>query len=271
MNGFELIASAPLPAPLLFEQIAESGLLQTMAQMNPSPFVSNLERKSSISAQSHPGSTSSAIDPAISEHRDNNFSSASNLTWESLQFVKPEFAQLHEASSQQAGFIEQVPISTAHTSVYSANSAHSHNQNRVTSAHDAEISSNIGHKPPLTDSGYASIPNPISNSNIPHSSEQSQLPANAELSTAINDKDGEDVRTVYSAATTIGPACAQTYISELCTDIYNKIGPTLDANFWNPLHDALPWIIKEFAINISYESTTKVNQDIMYFIHKRHK
>jgi hypothetical protein len=201
--------------------------------------------------------------------------SNSNFDAKCVPFRNPVLAQLAQLQGasfgQQAPFIEQIGLSTVRTSTYSAKSTHSHIQNRVTSSQDAKISSNIGHKAPLTDSGYASIPNPFSTSNVLHSSEQSQLPANAELLTAMNEKDREDVRTIYSAATTIGSACAQTYISELCTDIYDEIGPILDANFWNPLPDALPWIIKAFAINISYESTAKVNQDIMYFIHKRHK
>jgi hypothetical protein len=129
----------------------------------------------------------------------------------------------------------------------------------------------ITHKAPFTDSGYASVPYPNHTSHVPSALEQSQVPADSEPSTALDDKDREDVRTVYSAATTVGPAHAQNYISELCSDIYNRLGSCLDPNLRKTLPGALPWLVKAFAIKIGYDSPTQVNQDIMYFIHKRHE
>jgi hypothetical protein len=127
------------------------------------------------------------------------------------------------------------------------------------------------YKAPFTDSGYASLPNLNHFSHIPSSLEKSQFPANTEPSTTIDDIDREDSRTAYSATTTVGPAHTQIYIAELCSDICSKLGPSFDAKLWSTLSGALPGLIKAFAIKIGYDSSAQVNQDIMYFIHKRHE
>ena len=127
------------------------------------------------------------------------------------------------------------------------------------------------YKAPFTDSGYASLPNLNHSSHIPSSLEKSQFPTNTEPSTTINDIDREDARTSYSATTTIGPAHTQIYIAELCSDICSKLGPSFDAKLWSTLSGALPGLMKAFAIKIGYDSSARANQDIMYFIHKRHE
>jgi hypothetical protein len=127
------------------------------------------------------------------------------------------------------------------------------------------------YKAPFTDSGYASLPNLNHPSHVPATLEKLKSPANTEPSTTINDIDREDAKTSYSAATTVGPAHAQIYISELCSDVYSKLRPSFDARLWSTLSEALPGLIKAFAIKIGYNSSAQVNQDIMYFIHKRHE
>lgn len=108
---------------------------------------------------------------------------------------------------------------------------------------------------PFTDSGYASIPNVIqSTGNL----------------IALEDKEKDDTKTIYSAATTVNPVHSHQYISELCSDIHNRLGPFISAKSWCVLARALPRLVKAFAITIGHDSSTQAHRDIMYFIHKRH-
>ena len=126
------------------------------------------------------------------------------------------------------------------------------------------------YKAPFTDSGYSSLSNLNHSLHVPSLLHESQFPANTIASTIMNDIDGDDARTSYSAATTVDTVHAQTYIVELCGYIYNKLGPSFDAKLWSTLSKALPGLIKTFAIKMGYDSSAKVNRDIMYFIHRRH-
>lgn len=123
---------------------------------------------------------------------------------------------------------------------------------------------------PFTDSGYASLPKLNRPTSIVSTLDELRCLANTEISTAVNDMDREDANTVYSAGTTVGPARAQHYIAQLCNDIYNKLGQCFDDTLWDTLSEALPGLIKAFAIRIGYDSSAPVNQEIMCFIHKRH-
>jgi hypothetical protein len=124
---------------------------------------------------------------------------------------------------------------------------------------------------PFTDSGYASLPKLNHRTNMAPAFDKLKCPANTEFSTTVTDTDREDANTIYSAATTVGPARAQHYIAQLCSDIYNKLGQCFDDRLWNTLSEALPELIKAFAIKIGYDSSALVNQEIMYFLHKRHR
>lgn len=123
---------------------------------------------------------------------------------------------------------------------------------------------------PFTDSGYASILNHNLVLKVQSSPEGSKLP-NSINSTILNEKDREDAETLYSAETLFSPARAKNYITDLCNDIHGKLQSYYDAKNWKIMSKILPVLIKAFAIKIGHYSSNPKNQDIMYFIYKRHE
>ncbi|KAE8448016.1 hypothetical protein EG329_009939 [Mollisiaceae sp. DMI_Dod_QoI] len=128
----------------------------------------------------------------------------------------------------------------------------------------------INYELPFTESGYGSLPHLYDSSNVLSAHERSKPLVNTESSPAMNDIDRENARTFHSAATTSGPILAQNYLTELCNDVYSKLGQPFDAKIWRTLSKDLPGLIKAFAIRIGYASSAQVNQEIMYFLHMRH-
>lgn len=124
---------------------------------------------------------------------------------------------------------------------------------------------------PFTYSGYASLPKFNLPTKIAPALNKSQDAVKTGMAAAAADPDREDVKTVYSAATTVGPLHAQQYITELCRDIYSKIGECFDGSTCVTLSQTLPGLIKAFAFRIGYDSSATANQEIMYFIHRRHR
>jgi len=118
---------------------------------------------------------------------------------------------------------------------------------------------------PFTDSGYASTRNDLLLPDKP------QCPRDDKCTSDMGDENTEDAKTLYSAATTIDLPQSQQYITELCSDIFRKLENHFDSTNWDALETALPSLIKGFAIKIGHDSSAQVNQDIMYFIHKKHK
>lgn len=104
---------------------------------------------------------------------------------------------------------------------------------------------------PLTDSGYGSA-------------------AGLALHVhATGHKPADDCQTEYSDATTVPQAHAQSYIRELCQDIYTKLGPHVSLSGKDMA--MLSALIKALAIKIALHEPSQVNSDIMYFIHKHHR
>ncbi|RFU34109.1 hypothetical protein B7463_g2198, partial [Scytalidium lignicola] len=124
---------------------------------------------------------------------------------------------------------------------------------------------------PFTDSGYASGPKPNYSPNIESLLEKSQYCSAPKLSTAGDDVNNEDTTTSYTATTSVGPSHTHYYITELCNDIYSKIGHYFDVKLWSNISKALPGLLKSLAIRIGYGSSAQENKEIMYFIHKRNK
>ncbi|KFX99399.1 hypothetical protein V490_01813 [Pseudogymnoascus sp. VKM F-3557] len=118
---------------------------------------------------------------------------------------------------------------------------------------------------PFTDSGYAST------RNDPLLPDKPQCPDDDKCTGEMGDEDTEDAKTLYSAATTIDLPQSQQYITELCSDIFDKLENHFNSTNWDALETALPSLIKGFAIKIGHDSSAQVNQDIMYFIHRQHK
>ena len=124
---------------------------------------------------------------------------------------------------------------------------------------------------PFTDSGYASILKTNMPGDDPPLPDKPRCPIDDKSYVTMGDEDIEDVKTVYSAATSIDLPQSQQYIIELCADIFSELENHFDSTNWNTLETALPSLIKAFAIKIGHDSSAQVNQDIMYFIHKQHK
>ncbi|KAH8683709.1 hypothetical protein BGZ61DRAFT_535130 [Ilyonectria robusta] len=132
----------------------------------------------------------------------------------------------------------------------------------------SEESWHTGKMPP-TDSGYASAPNLDRYSHAKSSTAQARSPASNKSPAAMNDIDIDDTRTLYSAGTTAAPSRVQ--IAEICSDIYSKLSDCLNAKTWPIVAKVLPDLVKAFAVKLGSDSTAQVNQDVMYFVHKRHK
>ncbi|KAK0620546.1 hypothetical protein B0T14DRAFT_567289 [Immersiella caudata] len=108
---------------------------------------------------------------------------------------------------------------------------------------------------PLTDSGYASAP--------PRESEQAP-PSKGD------DSDDCDSRTIISAATTVLPDVAQHSISEVCNNMYNSIYRQVDEHNLEPFFEALPDLIKTFAIRFAHLNPNSTNRRIMHFVYSRY-
>ncbi|KAL6409982.1 Homeobox protein HOY1 [Ilyonectria robusta] len=122
----------------------------------------------------------------------------------------------------------------------------------------------------FTDSGYASARNLNRCSLTKPLSELEDTPTSTASLSATNGIDNDDTDTLYSAGTTVAPGKVQTYLAEICGDIYRKLSDCVDVNTWTVVSKALPDLVKAFAVKLGNDSNAQVSRDIMYFIHKRH-
>ena len=122
----------------------------------------------------------------------------------------------------------------------------------------------VGDEILYTDSGYASC------TDLGRISHALSKPGE-HVSTIRRDADEEDAQTTYSVATSMDPANAQNYISDLSHHIHGNLQEHVDSGGRSELCRSLPELIKAFAIKIGCENASQLNRDIMYFIHKRHK
>jgi hypothetical protein len=109
---------------------------------------------------------------------------------------------------------------------------------------------------PFTDSGYASAP-PRNSDRVMDASEDNM--------------DESDSKTVISMATTVLPNVAQHSISEVCNNMYNSIHRQLDNQNLEPFLEALPDIIKSFALHFAHLDPTSANRRIMHFVYSRYR
>ena len=117
-----------------------------------------------------------------------------------------------------------------------------------------------------TDSGYASA----LNSN--YSSNEQGVVDKAEFTNPdATDTVGDDIRTTYSAATTVIPEIARQFISDVCKDIYNRLEPHVDNKTWESLSSTIPGRIKILALKLGSGSSDEFNRRIMHFVHKHHQ
>ncbi|KAH8714770.1 hypothetical protein BGZ61DRAFT_476816 [Ilyonectria robusta] len=82
---------------------------------------------------------------------------------------------------------------------------------------------------------------------------------------------GNGTRTVYSAATTVIPNFTQQSISNVCRDIFAKIGQHVSVNNWASMYKTIPSLIKAFAIKLSTGPTDGLSRRITHFVYKNHQ
>lgn len=83
-------------------------------------------------------------------------------------------------------------------------------------------------------------------------------------------EDDSDPKTVISAATTIAPAVAQQSIFDVCNNIYHRIQPFVNHGNMDAFFDALPELIKAFAIRFAHCDSSDINRRIMHVVYSRH-
>jgi hypothetical protein len=125
-----------------------------------------------------------------------------------------------------------------------------------------------GPEVPITDSGYASGFNPLLLDPQPELVSDNPSSANRAACEGSVDYDAE---TTYSAATTIAQVDTRRYMAELSDQIIKKLGQDVDLRNLENACDVFPELIKAFCIKIGLESSSQMNRDIMYFIHKHHR
>jgi len=123
---------------------------------------------------------------------------------------------------------------------------------------------------PFTDSGYESGLQPELNFNAPENFRDVEQKDFASSFSATCRSEAE-ARTTYSAATTVVPNIAQRCILEVCQDIYNKAGRHVSDENWGFVSNAIPDLIKAFAIKLGSGPENGQNRRMMYFVHKHHQ
>ncbi|KAH7151914.1 hypothetical protein B0J13DRAFT_251562 [Dactylonectria estremocensis] len=123
----------------------------------------------------------------------------------------------------------------------------------------------------VTDSGYASLHNPNGCLIAKPSTEKGGSPRiNTSPIATMNGIHNDDAPTLYSYETTIAPAGAQSYIAEICSDIYSNLNDCINAKMWPLVSKILPDLLKAFAVRLGSDCGLQANKDVMYFVHKRH-
>ena len=118
---------------------------------------------------------------------------------------------------------------------------------------------------PFTDSGYASTRDP----QRPDSDARPY--GDCLLTAAGKELADDDVRTLYSDATSVAPGERLRYILELTDDICSKLRDTGGYVDLPMVRRTLPHLTKAFAIRLGLEEDSGVSQQAMYFIHRHHK
>ncbi|KAL6355374.1 hypothetical protein LRP88_10963 [Fusarium phalaenopsidis] len=81
----------------------------------------------------------------------------------------------------------------------------------------------------------------------------------------------DDAKTTYSKVTNEDPIQTRDFVHELASDIYEKLGPTINPEDWPLLSRTLPDLLKALAIKIGSNGNSQAHRDVMYFIHKEHQ
>ncbi|KAK3386737.1 hypothetical protein B0H63DRAFT_540787 [Podospora didyma] len=117
----------------------------------------------------------------------------------------------------------------------------------------------------FTDSGYASAPTPATPAAVAKSRASSDAPE------PNSNEDGNEAKTTYSAESTDMSSLARQCISEVCRDVYDKIGRHVTDTKWTTIASTMPGLIKAFAIKLGEANASDWGRRVRHFVHKNHK
>jgi hypothetical protein len=88
----------------------------------------------------------------------------------------------------------------------------------------------------------------------------------------LNDLESDDIRTIYSDASSLPLRKMEAYISELADDLFSKVCFLLsDVETMESISRALPELLKAFALRVGYNAPTQMHRDVMFFVHKNRR
>jgi hypothetical protein len=193
-----------------------------------------------------------------------------------------EGKQAAQQSEQVAGPASKETMAKLHRN---ANlSVHNH----LTRHSGGTVAVSIG---PPTDSGYASMTRGMAlhtrntqvGDRIQSTEDLHSLPQvseglgaaasmNLELSRNLAHEESQDIKTIYSDSASLPPFQKENYIFALARDLRHKL------NLKHPTHqtslkitDALPELLKAFAIKVGHNAPNQMRRNIMWFVYKYRK
>ncbi|KAK6335930.1 hypothetical protein TWF730_003305 [Orbilia blumenaviensis] len=91
----------------------------------------------------------------------------------------------------------------------------------------------------------------------------------ATAATTVSFPDSDDVKTVYSEASSVTPSAKEHYISQLADALsYGIRTHQLDSETLGRISIVLPELLKIFALKVGYNASSQTHRDIMFFVHK---
>jgi Cullin family len=88
----------------------------------------------------------------------------------------------------------------------------------------------------------------------------------------LNDLESDDIRTIYSDASSLPLQKMEAYIAELADDLFSKVRFLLsDVETMESISRALPELLKAFALRVGYNAPTQMHRDVMFFVHKNRR
>jgi len=127
----------------------------------------------------------------------------------------------------------------------------------------------------FSDSGYASASNnrhPMASAVFVHSVPlDSSGPLNQDAavddSVVEHSSSSDDDRTIYSDARSMAGEGVDAYVTELVGSLMATVrAESMDAADGSKLCDALPALLKTFALRLGYDAPSQMHRDIMYFV-----
>jgi hypothetical protein len=88
----------------------------------------------------------------------------------------------------------------------------------------------------------------------------------------LNDSESDDIRTIYSDASSLPPLEKESYISELADGLFSTVHSLQPGvQIMDRISRALPELLKAFAFRIGHNAPTQMHRDVMVFVHKNRR